>query len=75
MSFWATKVIDTCKKLDFFSNFRILEFWLILTTFDPVLSMKRIGENTEPIANENQGFTFLTENRSKIFQKKSKKLF
>ena len=29
------------KKLDFFSIFRIFDFLSILTTFDPVLSMKR----------------------------------
>ncbi len=29
------------KKLDLFSIFRIFKFWSILTTFDPVLSMKR----------------------------------
>ena len=35
---------DRCvKKLHFFSIFRIFKFWSILTTFDPVLNIKRRG--------------------------------
>ena len=64
----AMKVIDTWKNC-IFSQFLEFFFCSILTTFDPILSMKRIGENSKSMANENQGFTFLTENPLRNFKK------